>query len=139
MRRSVMNTLAGLSLAGGLVSLQANAAQDPNAQAAPATTTAQNVPTAAVGDQLSEVVVTAQFRQESAQSAPIAITAINAAMLEQRGQTSLVDVANEAPSVTLKQAGAAFGPSMVASIRGIGQYDFDPALEPGVGIYVDDV
>ena len=96
-------------------------------------------PATASADQLQEVVVTAQFRKESAQQAPIAITAINAAMLEQRGQTSLVDVANQAPSVTLKQAGAAFGPSMVASIRGIGQYDFDPALEPGVGIYVDDV
>jgi iron complex outermembrane receptor protein len=28
---------------------------------------------------------------------------------------------------------------MSASIRGVGQYDFNPALEPGVGIYVDDV
>ena len=28
---------------------------------------------------------------------------------------------------------------MTAYIRGIGQYDFDFAFEPGVGIYVDDV
>ena len=28
---------------------------------------------------------------------------------------------------------------MTAYIRGIGQYDFDLAFEPGVGIYVDDV
>ena len=28
---------------------------------------------------------------------------------------------------------------MAASIRGIGQGDFNPALEPGVGLYVDDV
>src|SRR5690606_11822539 len=46
---------------------------------------------------------------------------------------------NQAPSVTLKPQGAAFGPSMAANIRGIGQYDFNPALEPGVGLYVDDV
>src|SRR5690606_6188701 len=46
---------------------------------------------------------------------------------------------NQAPSVTLKPQGAAFGPSLVANIRGVGQYDFNPALEPGVGLYVDDV
>jgi iron complex outermembrane receptor protein len=34
--------------------------------------------------------------------------------------------------------GGAFGSSMAAYIRGIGQYDFNPAYEPGVGIYVDD-
>ncbi len=31
------------------------------------------------------------------------------------------------------------GSSLVAFIRGIGQTDFNPAVEPGVGIYVDDV
>ncbi|MFM6829455.1 MAG: TonB-dependent receptor, partial [Novosphingobium sp.] len=35
--------------------------------------------------------------------------------------------------------GGAFGSSMAAYIRGIGQYDFNPAYEPGVGIYIDDV
>ena len=60
-------------------------------------------------------------------------------MLEARSQTSIAEVANQAPNVTLKPQGAAFGPSMGASIRGVGQFDFNPALEPGVGIYVDDV
>jgi iron complex outermembrane receptor protein len=41
--------------------------------------------------------------------------------------------------VTLQPNGAAFGSSMVAFIRGVGQTDFNLALEPGVGIYVDDV
>ncbi len=88
---------------------------------------------------VGEVVVTAQFRSQNVQQTPIAITAVNAAMLEQRGQTSVEQVANQAPNVTLKPQGAAFGPSLAASIRGVGQYDFNPALEPGVGLYVDDV
>src|SRR5690606_38157457 len=67
------------------------------------------------------------------------ITAVSAEMLEARGQTNIADVAAQAPSVTLKQNSAAYGPSLGASIRGIGQFDFHPALEPGVGIYVDDV
>ena len=99
-------------------------------------------PEAAASNQpgaVSEVVVTAQFRQQNLQQTPIAITAVNAQMLQNRGQENIAQVANQAPNVTLKPQGAAFGPSLGASIRGVGQYDFDPALEPGVGMYVDDV
>jgi iron complex outermembrane receptor protein len=109
-----------------------------------ATAVAQTAPTQSTtastnSDQLQEVVVTAQFRNESVQQTPLAITAINAQMLEDRNQTHLSQIAAQVPSTTLLPAESAFGPSMTASIRGIGQYDFDPALEPGVGIYVDDV
>ena len=80
-----------------------------------------------------EIVVTAQFRAQNLQDTPIAITAVNSAMLESRSQTDISQVANQAPSVTLKPQGAAFGPSLGANIRGVGQFDFNPALEPGVG------
>jgi iron complex outermembrane receptor protein len=88
---------------------------------------------------LQEVIVTAQFRRQNLQDTPIAITAVNAATLEQRNETSLSDVTGQAPGVTLLQTGGAFGPGMTATIRGIGQGDFDPALSPGVGLYIDDV
>jgi iron complex outermembrane receptor protein len=87
----------------------------------------------------SEIVVTAQFREQNLQDTPLAITAVNAEMLEARSQTDISQVANQAPSVTLKPQGAAFGPALGANIRGVGQFDFNPALEPGVGFYVDDV
>ena len=82
------------------------------------------------GNTVTEVVVTAQFREQSLQQTPIAITAVNAQMLEQRNQTDITQVAAQAPNVTLKQNGAAFGSSMVAFIRGVGQTDFNFALEP---------
>jgi iron complex outermembrane recepter protein len=88
---------------------------------------------------LQEVVVTAQFREQNLQQTPIAITAVTAEMLEQRNQSDISQVAGQAPNVTLQPNGAAFGSSMVAFIRGVGQTDFNLALEPGVGIYVDDV
>ena len=88
---------------------------------------------------LDEVVVTAQFREQNLQTTPLSITAVTGEMLELRSQTNIAEVASQAPNVTLKSQGAAFGPSMGASIRGVGQFDFNPALEPGVGIYVDDV
>jgi len=93
----------------------------------------------ASSDALQEVVVTAQFRTESVQTTPLAITAVNADMLAAKGQTSLTDITRDAPSVILNNATGAFGPSMTAFIRGVGQADLDPALEPGVGIYIDDV
>ncbi|PZN31694.1 MAG: TonB-dependent receptor [Proteobacteria bacterium] len=91
------------------------------------------------GGVLAEVVVTAQFRQENLQDTPIAITAVTGDMLEARSQTSVSDVAAQAPNVTLSPQGQANGSGLVAFIRGVGQTDFNFALEPGVGLYIDDV
>ena len=104
-----------------------------------AQTAAANASAAQDTSGLEEIVVTAQFRRENLQDVPLAITAVTAAMMEARGQTSLHDLAQQAPNVTLVETGGAFGPGMTASIRGIGQGDFDPAFAPGVGIYIDDV
>jgi iron complex outermembrane receptor protein len=87
----------------------------------------------------AEIVVTAQFRAQNIQDTPLAITAVNAETMEAKSQTNLAQVADSAPNVTLKPQGASFGPSVAVSIRGIGQADFNPAYEPGVGIYIDDV
>jgi len=108
----------------------------------PGTAVAGGAATAAPADtsgQVEEIVVTAQFREQNLQKTPLAITAVSGAMLEARSQTNIAQVANQAPSVTLKPQGPAFGPSLGANIRGVGQFDFNPALEPGVGLYVDDV
>ena len=97
--------------------------------------------TADAGDEgrPNEIIVTAQFREQLLQNIPIAITAIDSELLEARSQTSLQEVTNQAPNMTLRTMGASFGPSMGASIRGVGQFDFSPAFEPGVGLYIDDV
>src|SRR5687768_10643739 len=50
--------------------------------------------------QLDEIIVTATFRETNVQDTPIAITAVNAELLASRGQTNIVDVANQAPNVT---------------------------------------
>ncbi|WP_374527103.1 TonB-dependent receptor [Novosphingobium sp.] len=99
---------------------------------------AQNADSAEAKDN-DEIVVTAQFRSQKLQDVPIAITAVSGETLERRGQTSLADVGNNAPNVTLRQGAATFGPSVVAYIRGVGQRDTSFALEPGVGLYIDDV
>ena len=88
-------------------------------------------------DQSEHIIVTAQFREQNLQDTPLAITALTGEMLEERGQTDLADIA--APNVTLREAPATYGPAVAAYIRGVGQRDTTFALEPGVGIYIDDV
>jgi iron complex outermembrane receptor protein len=120
------------ALLGGLC-----AAHDVAAQTTP--NVGPGVPAPPADSALQEVVVTAQFRQQSAQTTPIALTAISAEQLDARSQVSIDQVAAQAPNVVLEPAPQAFGPSLQAFIRGVGQADFNFAEEPGVGVYVDDV
>ena len=94
---------------------------------------------AAAAPSTQEIVVTAQFRAQKLQDTPLAITAVNAAILEARGQTDISQIAAQAPNVVLRAQPQSGGIGLIAFIRGIGQTDFNYALEPGVGIYVDDV
>src|SRR5882672_9391698 len=88
---------------------------------------------------LEEIVVTAQFREEKLQETPIAITAITAQDIQERSFSNSYEIGYTVPNASFRPAQAAYGNTMTAYIRGVGQNDFDQAFEPGVGIYVDDV
>jgi iron complex outermembrane recepter protein len=88
---------------------------------------------------LEEIIVTARYREERLQEIPIAISAVNAEEIEMRAFTTAYEVGYTVPNASFRPAQAAYGNTMTAYIRGVGQYDFDQAFEPGVGIYVDDV
>jgi len=105
----------------------------------PAPALAQTAEPSADTAGLDEIIVTARFREEKLQETPIAITAITADELSQRAMQSAYEVAYTVPNASLRPAQAAFGASMTAYIRGIGQYDFLPEFEPGVAIYFDDI
>jgi len=87
----------------------------------------------------NEIVVTAQFREQSIQDTPIAISAMNSEMLERKGVTDIAGAANLAPNVQLSAGAGNFGGMAAIFIRGVGQADPHFAVEPGVGMYVDDV
>ena len=93
----------------------------------------------AIQAQIEEVVVTAEFREANVQDVPLSITAVDAFMMEARNQTNIFEVGAQAPNVTLNPTNVEGGPAMLAFIRGVGQTDFNYALEPGVGFYVDEV
>jgi iron complex outermembrane receptor protein len=92
-------------------------------------------------NQVAEVVVTATKTAVNVQNVPIAVTAVTAKTLQQKGINDVSKLSQIAPNVTL-DAGTPFSGSnavLSAYIRGIGQDDFAFNLDPGVGVYVDGV
>ena len=87
--------------------------------------------------ELSEITVTAQFREQPLQDTPIAITALSGEALAARGQSSLTDL--QAPNLSIEPAPGIFGPAAQIYMRGVGQFDTNFTFEPGVGVYIDDV
>jgi iron complex outermembrane receptor protein len=88
---------------------------------------------------LEEVIVTARYREENLQETPLAITALSSADLDVRAMSASYEIAYSIPNASFRRVQGAFGNTMSAYIRGIGQNDFNFAFEPGVGIYIDDV
>ncbi|WJT00569.1 TonB-dependent receptor [Novosphingobium humi] len=86
-----------------------------------------------------EIIVTAQFRAQRLQDTPIAISAMGRDLLEKRSATDIVSAAAGAPNVNLSKGQGGFGQFASVFIRGVGQSDIHFAVEPGVGMYVDDV
>ncbi|WP_162839602.1 TonB-dependent receptor [Sphingomonas sp. HT-1] len=88
-----------------------------------------------------EIVVTARRRAESLQDTPVAITALSAETLQDRQIQQTQDLERITPSLQFKPAGQLSGnsASSVVFIRGVGQVDPTAAVDPGVGIYLDEV
>ena len=85
------------------------------------------------GDQLTEIVVTAEKRNERLQDTPISVTAITGAELQAQGIADTADAARQIPGVALTSA----GPGQTEyTIRGLSSSG--PAVAT-VGFYLDDV
>lgn len=109
-----------------------------SAQDTQARTTAEAT---AAAEQDNAIMVTARRREESLQETPIAISAFSAETLEQRQIVQTQDLERITPSLQFKPAGQLSGNSAasVVFIRGIGQLDPTAAVDPGVGVYIDEV
>jgi iron complex outermembrane receptor protein len=87
---------------------------------------------------LAEIIVTARRQAESAQSTPVAVSAISADQLKTLNVVRLDGISQLAPSVRITQAsGSANAPALF--IRGIGTITTALYAEPSVGLYVDGV
>jgi iron complex outermembrane recepter protein len=87
------------------------------------------------GNQLQEVVVTAQKRAQNAQNVGISLAAYSAKDLAAAGVTSLTDLAHLTPGLGL--SGAFAGQNASISIRGVTQQDFNAISEGPNAVYID--
>jgi iron complex outermembrane receptor protein len=84
-------------------------------------------------DQLQEIVVSAQRREEKSRDVPITITSLNSDQLATANVNSLSDTAKLTPGLRFDTQ----GPAMQATIRGVGTAITTSGGGPNVGIYVD--
>jgi len=90
---------------------------------------------------IEDIVVTARRTEERLQDTPIAVTALTARALEARGLQNIAQINDFVPNLQFFSTANVSGSTSAATvfIRGIGQTDFAPTTEPGVGIYLDGV
>ena len=94
-----------------------------------------------IGALMEEITVTARKREEGLQDTPIAVSVFSGESLEARGIQKIDDVALITPNMTFDNIiiNGGGGNSAAVFLRGVGQRDFLPSADPGVGIYVDGV
>lgn len=91
--------------------------------------------TGASAQQVEEVVVTAQKREERLQEVPISVTALSAAALEKAGASSSRDLQLVTPGLVFTQGSYVARPQ----IRGVGTRGVGAGDEATVPIYIDGV
>jgi iron complex outermembrane receptor protein len=87
---------------------------------------------------LESVKVTARKRVETLQEVPVAVTAFTADSLDKLNVRDLSDLGAQVPNLTIYAARGSSS-TVTAYIRGVGQSDPLWGVDPGVGIYMDDV
>ena len=117
-----------------LLALAVGAALPPlaNADSLPAAPPPQEQST----DKLEQIVVTARRREESLQSVPAAVTALNSQQLREQQVQSAADLQRVVSNTTMTDESSIIAGTLTAFIRGIGT---DPGFQQGIGIYIDDM
>ena len=87
------------------------------------------------------IVVTARRREESLQDVPVSVSVATSADLERQGISATTELTNIVPNLQFATYGTLTGNNSAAQvfIRGIGQTDATPGVDPGVGVYIDEV
>lgn len=86
----------------------------------------------------NEIIVSARRRAETLQDTPVAITAVNAAMLENKASANIGDLQGTAPGLLITQQNSGAQAANI-SIRGLTYADVEKSQTPTVGVVVDGV
>src|ERR1700722_2114891 len=86
---------------------------------------------------LTEIIVTAQKREQNIQDVPISVIALSSQQLKDAGVTDIKDMQVLTPGLTVTST--TNESSTTARIRGIGTVGDNPGLESSVGVVIDGV
>ena len=89
-------------------------------------------------DQIEEITVTSQRREEKLQTVPLAVTAFSAESLKNQQVNSTLDLAEFVPNMVAHN-NTGLGTANTYYIRGLGNTESIATFDPAVGTYVDDV
>ena len=87
---------------------------------------------------LEEIIVTAQKREESAQTTAISMAVLNEAEIDRRGVTNVGDLATLVPNMRVSPFGGS-PTTLRVFIRGLGPSDSQVTQDPPVGTYLNGV
>jgi iron complex outermembrane receptor protein len=93
---------------------------------------------ATVSEAPGDIIVTARRRNETLQTTPVAITAVNTAMLENKAAVNIGDLQGAAPGLLITQQNSGAQAANL-SIRGLTYADIEKSQTPTVGVVVDGV
>ena len=128
LRRGILAALAATTATLSATAMLAGTAQ---AQTATATST-----TAGSATGLEEIVVTAQRRESNLQSTPIAVTAVDASLIEQLTPRTIADLALLVPNFSANKINGFNAASF--AMRGVGNTDIIVYNEAPVAVLIDD-
>lgn len=105
----------------------------------PAIAQADAVRTSGSSNILEEIIVTgARRRTEDVQEVPLAVTALNSAILERNQVTNVTDLGRLAPGLVIVRQLATPAQASIY-LRGFGSESNAPAIDPPIAVYVDGI
>jgi outer membrane receptor protein involved in Fe transport len=86
---------------------------------------------------VEEVIVTATKREQTLQEVPVAVSVVEAQVLEEAQINDIVDLQSVVPSLRVSQLQTSGNTTFI--IRGFGNGANNPGIEPSVGVFIDGV
>jgi len=126
------HTCLSLAIGGALLTAALAPAWAQDAGSRPA------VPSDRAPTTLESITVSARKREETLQEVPVAVTAFTPETIDKLDIRDLGDLDEQVPNLTIYAARGSTS-TVTAYIRGVGQSDPLWGVDPGVGIYLDDV
>lgn len=94
---------------------------------------------ASEGTVLEEIIVTAERREADLQDVPISVAVLSGERLAELNISDPQALADFTPNLSIGDGTGRSAGGMMVSIRGVNEARVSPALDPAVGIYIDDI